>query len=212
MNPEIYNNCVTNIQNGFQKSRSCEDHTFTLNSIIRNNKNTFTVFIDLRKCFEFVDRDLLLNKLLLNNVDGRVYNSIKNIYASSSACVCINNSGLLNYFVHTDWFDCTTRLKQGCKLSPTLRPVFANDLIHEINSLGLGIDVGSMMVSTLFYADAVVLISDSEINLQRMLDVVHEWCKRWRVLVNTNKSKCIHFRRGHTQRSEFIFSVGGNVL
>ncbi|XP_060556851.1 uncharacterized protein LOC132717406 [Ruditapes philippinarum] len=67
------NNLMADEQNGFRKGRSCEDHIFTLNSIVRNNKNTFTAFIDLRKCFDFVDRGLLLYKLLLNNVDGRVY-------------------------------------------------------------------------------------------------------------------------------------------
>ena len=36
-------------QNGFRKFRSCEDYIFTLNSIIRNNKQTFATFIDLKK-------------------------------------------------------------------------------------------------------------------------------------------------------------------
>lgn len=48
-------------QNGFRKSRSCEDNIFTLNSAIKNKQNVFTAFLDVRKAFDFIDRDLLLS-------------------------------------------------------------------------------------------------------------------------------------------------------
>ncbi|MCG8049516.1 MAG: hypothetical protein JAY66_28225, partial [Candidatus Thiodiazotropha taylori] len=35
------NSILAEEQNGFRKTRSCEDHIFTLNSIIRNNRQTF---------------------------------------------------------------------------------------------------------------------------------------------------------------------------
>jgi hypothetical protein len=192
-------------QNGFRANRSCEDHIFTLNSVIRNNKNVFTAFIDLRKCFDFIDREMLLYKLLLNRVDGKMYKSIKNIYASSSSCVRIN--GKL-----TEWFECNNGLKQGCNLSPTLFSVFANDLIKEINDLDLGITMGNVKLSLLLYADDIVFMADSEAKLQRMLDTLHDWCKRWRILINSDKSKCIHFRRGNARRSDFVFKIGNNLL
>ena len=62
-----------------------------MNSIIRDNKNVFTAFIDLKKCFDFIDRDLLLYKLLLHKVDGKMYNSISNIHAGLGVCVLLNN-------------------------------------------------------------------------------------------------------------------------
>ena len=40
------NNLLADEQNGFRKNRSCEDHIFTHNSVIRNNKNTFAAFVD----------------------------------------------------------------------------------------------------------------------------------------------------------------------
>ena len=50
-------------QNGFRKTRSCEDHIFSLTSIIRNrqheNKDTFVAFIVMQKAFNWVNRDLL---------------------------------------------------------------------------------------------------------------------------------------------------------
>ena len=127
-------------QNGFRKSRSCEDNIFTLNSIIKNNKDTFTTFIDLKKALDSVDRDLLLYKLLMLNIDGKIYNAIKSTYASTSACIRIN--GKL-----TSWFNCRSGVRQGCTLSLTLCSVFINDLVCEINSLNVGVQVGGSQVS-----------------------------------------------------------------
>lgn len=192
-------------QNGFRANRSCEEHVFTLNSVIRNNKTVFTAYIDLKRCFDYIDRDMLLYKLLLNKIDGKMYNSIKNIYASSVSSVRINNK-------MTSWFDCRTGVKQGCTLSTTLFSIFANDVAAEINDLDIGIPIGDTKLSLLMYADDIVLMADSEEKLQTMLDTIHNWCKRWRVLINTDKSKCMHFRKGRTERSNFKFMIGNNEL
>ena len=64
------NDILADEQNGFRAKRSCEEHIFTLNSIIKNNSSVFTAYIDLKKCFDFIDRDMLLYKLLINNIDG----------------------------------------------------------------------------------------------------------------------------------------------
>ncbi|VDI24536.1 Hypothetical predicted protein [Mytilus galloprovincialis] len=86
-------------QNGFRKNGSCEDHIYTLNSIVRNSKSLFVAFIDLRNCFVFIDRDMMLYKLLIHNIDGKLNNSVKSIYQNSESCVRLN--GKL-----TSWLDC----------------------------------------------------------------------------------------------------------
>ena len=57
------NSLIDDEQNSFRKDRSCEDHTFTLTSILRNRKNanldTFTYFVDMKKAFDRVNRDIL---------------------------------------------------------------------------------------------------------------------------------------------------------
>ena len=42
-------------------------------------------------------------------------------------------------------------------------------------------------------------------------DKVHSWCKKWRVLLNANKSKCMHFRKSGI-RSNFSFKIGNSNL
>jgi hypothetical protein len=52
----------------------------------------------------------------------------------------------------------------------------------------------------------------TEADMQNMLDKLHDWCKRWRVLINTDKSKVVHFRAPRKKRSESQFRIGGNIL
>ena len=81
------NDGIADEQNGFRPNRSCEDHIFSLNSILRNNTSVFATFIDLKKAFDLNDRDLLLYKLLLAKIDGKLYDSIKSIYISTASCI-----------------------------------------------------------------------------------------------------------------------------
>ena len=62
-------------QNGFRKNRSSQDHIYSLTPIIRNRltekKGTYCAFIDMEKAFDWVNRKLLLYKLLNYNIDGK---------------------------------------------------------------------------------------------------------------------------------------------
>ena len=90
--------------------------------------------------------------------------------------------------------------------------IFINDVAAEINNLDLGIQIDNKKVSILLYADDIALIASSDNDLQRMLDILWGWCRRWRVLINTSKSKCIHFRPFRHRRTEFQFKIGQSAL
>ena len=66
-----------NEQNGFRKDRSCEDHLFTLSSIIRNRKKeklpTYVAFVDFEKAFDRIDRNLLFYKLKQMGFGGKFF-------------------------------------------------------------------------------------------------------------------------------------------
>ncbi len=61
-----------NEQAGFRKGRSCQDQMFSLTSIIHNREaQHLSTFADMQKAFDWVDRDLLVLKLFINNIDGK---------------------------------------------------------------------------------------------------------------------------------------------
>ena len=165
----------------------------------------FATFIDLKKAFDFIDRDMLLYKLLLHNIDGKIYQSFKSIYANTSAFVRLNGET-------ASCFNCKSGVKLGDNCSPTLFSIFKDDLVRGINALGLGINVGEAKLSILLYADDIVTVVYNEQDMQILLDKLHDWCKHWRVLINTGKSKVMHFRTSRRKRSEFQFHIGDNIL
>ena len=67
------NQLLVEEQNGFRGQRSCNEHIFSLFSILRNRLNTgqdtFAAFIELRKAFDSVKRNFLLCKICNNGTN-----------------------------------------------------------------------------------------------------------------------------------------------
>ena len=196
-------------QNGFRKLRSCLDHLFVLNTVLRNRKqqgvDTFCCFVDFAKAFDSVNYGALWHKLLAYGVHGHMLKTIQSLYANLQSCVRVN--GRL-----TDWFSQTAGVRQGDTLAPTLFALFVNDLATDIKSLSKGVPINGEQISILMYADDVVLISDSEEGLQEMLHTLDAWSRDWRLNINYDKTKVVHFRRSNQPRTMRQFFVGENLI
>ena len=112
----------------------------------------------------------------------------------------------------TEWFVTLLGVRQGDSLSPTLFSIFINDLAQGLKELGLGIEVENEKISILLYADDVAILSDNEQDMQVMLEFVHDWCNTWQMKINMTKSKIMHIRKKGTERSEFPFKIGNQVV
>ena len=85
------------------------------------------------------------------------------MYTGTEASVKLKNS-------ITNWFPCTSGVKQGDNLTPTLFALFINDLALELKSMDCGIKIDNTHVCCLLYADDIMLLSENEDNMQRMLN------------------------------------------
>ena len=94
------NLCVSKISSSIMKRRIlsyCEELELLAEeqngfwSIIRNHisckKPEYCAFIDLKKAFDWVDRDLLLYALLNFTLYGKVYFAIKVMYTDTFSCL-----------------------------------------------------------------------------------------------------------------------------
>ena len=95
--------------------------------------------------------------------------------------------------MYTDWFDISSGVRQGDSLSPTLFGLYINELAAEIKQLHVGVKLGGNEMSLLLYADDIVLMSESEDNLQKMINCLQEWCYKWTLMVNIEKNVCGSF-------------------
>ena len=144
---------------------------------------------------------MLYFKLIETGIDGKMYFALKSMYSNTMSCVDINGN-------LTDWFHTTNGCRQGDVTSPTAFSILINDLIKEIRGSQLGIKVNDLIVSVLAYADDIVLLAESPEQLQKLIDIVHKWCCKYRFIINPSKSNVVHFRNPPKQRTSFKFKLG----
>ena len=64
----------------------------------------------------------------------------------------------------------------------------------------------------LLFAEDTSLFGEDVEGLEQSLMVLEEWCSRWGMKVNAEKSAIIHFRRKSCVRCDHEFSIGGEVI
>ena len=75
-------------------------------------------------------------------------------------------------------------------MSPVLFSMFLNDIKEEFIHKGLhGIDVNMFKVFLILYADDIVVFANSSSELQKSLVLLFDYCQRWKLVVNTSKTK-----------------------
>ena len=90
--------------------------------------------------------------------------------------------------------------------------MFINDLMQDIQALNIGNDLGDHKLGALLYADDVVVLGETEGDLQTTLDIVAAWCNKWGLSINPKKTKILHFRPKRKSCSSFCFHLGDMSL
>ena len=164
--------------------------------------------MDYKKAFDTVNLNLLLYKLANIGIHGSMYKVISAMYVCPRARVILQNNC-------TEYFDCPMGVKQGDCLSPTLFSIYVNDLANEIKNSQIGVkidlegihdlDLDSFTLSLLLYADDIVLLAETEEDMQSLLLIVQNWCQKWRLEVNLEKTNILHVRNKRKPQSRFMF-------
>ena len=198
---------ITDAQFGFRKGRSTTDASFVLLSTVQKylnrNKRLHACFIDMQKCFDSIYRNGLWYKLYNMGIQGKFLRIIKDMYSNVKSCVklCNNNS---------DFFEYAVGLRQGEVMSPILFSLFVNDI--EENIINDNINLDDSITNLLLFADDMVIIGNSPTDLQNKLNNLAEYCKKWGLTVNINKTKAMVFRkRGRLLPDENWTFEGKNI-
>ena len=79
--------------------------------------------------------------------------------------------------IETSWFEVMNGVKQGCILSPTLFSTATVDLVRMLEQENVGIYFQNTHIPALLYADDIVLMANSEVELQKMLEITDNFAK-----------------------------------
>jgi hypothetical protein len=156
---------------------------------INEKENTALCFLDIRKCFDTIDHNILIYKLRKYGIQGSSLSWFISYLKNRTQVVAFNNKVSSEKSIGIG-------VPQGTILGPILFLLFVNDISNHILNASINI-----------YADDVVLyFSDKNINvlqktLQQSLDSVHEWYKRNKLslsvekctsmVINNSKKKCL---------------------
>jgi hypothetical protein len=161
-----------------------------VNKFCHQEKNhIYSCFVDFKKAFDSVPRDLLLKKLLNAGICGKVFNIIRYIYTTDKACVKLGN-------VRSEFFQLSLGVRQGCILSPLLFNIFLSDLARKFENMENGFQVGEVSINSLFWADDLVLFAKNKEGLDVLLKTLETYCKENEITINTKKTKCMIFNKG----------------
>ena len=128
------------------------------------------------------------------------------MYKNIKSCVNVNNC-------QSDFFSSNAGVRQGENLSPLLFSLFINDLEDHMTDMGNPyLDFSDetcnqfIKLMLLLYADDTVVFSNSPTGLQKCLDDLYIYCNKWKLTVNSNKTKIIIFCKRKTKGNlKFIF-------
>ena len=180
-------------QIGFMKGCGTPDHIFLLQTIIekvvkKGKKRLYAAFIDFKKAYDTVNRDLLLQRLKTLGINGIFLRNIAAMYTKTEYSIKLNTG-------HSPNIRSNLGLKQGCPLSPMLFNIYIDDIKEVFDESCCPIYFQNEKIYHFLYADDLVLISESSEGLQKSLDKVYQFSKRKHLTISVKKSKSMVFNQ-----------------
>ncbi len=180
------------MQHGFRKNYQTMDAIFALTQALdkrkRKKRATAMAFLDIKKAYDWVDRELLWGAMEKQGYGVGVTGFIKEMYRDITTRVEMDG-------VVTDEIPISAGLKQGCPLSPFLFSLYIQELCDKLEQSGEGLTIGpdgrKTRMPGLLFADDIVLMAETEDGLQRLLDIVAQFAKDRKMVINPVKSKIL---------------------
>ena len=97
-------------------------------------------------------------------------------------------------------------------LSSNIFKIFLNDFSYILEKVKENsVSLYGKRITSLLYADDLILVSDNLKNLQFKLNLLEKYCKDWCLRINTHKTKVIIFNKcGHLIKEDF--KIGGDNI
>lgn len=190
-------------QSGFRSKHSCETAIQYLitewKCDLDSNKVILATFLDLRRAFETVDRQILIDKLRKYGVKELALSWLESYLANRRQIVKFNNvtskEALIEYGV-----------PQGSVLGPLLFLIYINDIFSSITNCKI----------ILFADDALIYVSADNANdcyaqMNFDLNKLEVWLQNNKLKLNTDKTKYM-FIASKTSKSKFKEDLKNNNI
>lgn len=199
MNFAIKFNHISRNQYGFQQKKGTKHVLQEFSNCIRENldknNNLLVLFIDLRKAFDSVNFDILLNKLYNIGVRGPLFDWFNSYLKNRKIKVKLNNYTSEERLI-------TSGVPQGSVLGPLLFIIYINSIFSTIKNCKI-----------YMYADDAVLISAHKnfdkcvAMLQEDFNMICKWCHDNDLTINEKKTKVMHITDRSRDRKDVVIKT-----
>jgi hypothetical protein len=182
------NNILTPVQSGFRKLYSTLTTLIDVSDNIHNDveegRGTGMLFLDLKKAFDTVNHDLLIQKLRQYGFGNSSLAWFTNYLSNRQQAVEINGT-------RSDWENVKTGVPQGSILGPLLFILYINDLPRVIEKCNV----------TLYADDTALYFSSNDPGqikqcLEEDLSRLKKWFDYNKLTLNVRKTKFMQFSSG----------------
>ena len=201
------NNLLSKYQSGFRSNRRVIDNIFFFKQkcleAFFENKKVASIFFDIEKAFDKTWIEGLLLKMHHLKIPTTMAKWIKNFLTDRKFYVSVENEKSKEYPI-------LTLVPQGSILSPILFLIFINDVPLSVenypNSKGL-----------LFADDLKSFYADKNLNrinivLQKYLNKLEQWLKKWRLKVAPSKCSYNIYTKSGTCRKNLNLTIFGQKI
>ena len=190
----LRNEILSPSQLGFLAGNRTSDAHIILHNLIneychKRNSKMYGCFVDFSKAFNRIPRDKMFQKLLDIGVTGKFYDIIKYIYEGDQVCIKLDD--LITPAIKT-----MMGVRQGCVLSPLLFNIYMADFPRSLSE-NIGVKLTEdHLINCILWADDIILLSETEEGLQRLLHELKNYSDLNELKINTDKTKCMIFNKG----------------
>ena len=181
---------------GFRRGRSCVDQIWSLKRVLENHlsKDLVVVFVDFKKAYDSVDREVLFNILVEFGIDAKTTAIIKQTLTGTHSKVKFMGE-------ISKKFEIKTGVRQGDGLSPVLFNCVLEKTIREwekdlerkglLNQVHIGGSKNGVMINCLAFADDLALLSRNTDTAIEQLNVLESQAEKAGLKISFDKTKYI---------------------
>ena len=182
-------------QAGFRPGISTTNNIFVLNGlgsyILNQGNKLYCAFVDYTKAFDYIVHGNLWYKMIKYGLKGKSLNIITSMHSKVKSRVSSIIKLIINSIVDLEY------VRENVSLHYLFFCLFLNDIEVTFIQNGLeGLDIDTFKLFMLLYADDIVIFANSAEQLQESLNMLSDYCRRWKLTVNVSKTKIMVFRKG----------------
>uniref|UniRef100_A0A8C7INA6 Reverse transcriptase domain-containing protein n=1 Tax=Oncorhynchus kisutch TaxID=8019 RepID=A0A8C7INA6_ONCKI len=186
-------------QRGFISSPGCSENLMILGGLIKRSRREgemlAVVLVDFARAFDSVSHLHILEALGQRGLDEHIIGIVKDAYTGVTTSIKVNEERFPPVGIRVG-------VKQGDPMSPLLFNLALNPLIDTLERYGLGYELDDQQITTLAFADDLVLVSGSWAGMAHNILILEEFCNRTGLRIQPGK--CHGFLTQKTRRARLI--------